>query len=341
MKNILICVSGLTPQIITETFYCLAIQKNISISHIYVITTSRGRDIIYGCDKQYNLYKKYPPLKNELTALCKKYNIKIPKFENNDTHVIVARELTAELQDIRDDSHNRLFPNKVCEVIRKFTSINENVLHCSVSGGRKTMSVDLAFALSLFGREKDKLYHVITDEKFEFKGFYPVTKAENNALTIAEIPYVRLRPLMESASAKKFFKSMTYTDIVASTQKELLKKTIDKLYIDKRKNNIRFSAGDWVHVPQNLLETYLAIYDAKKKGSESIDIKDLSLACLGKTHYTKNILTRINKLNKLIDKAIEDHDIRSLFIILGPREKAYEKGHYGFYALTNNFEIID
>ncbi len=51
--------------------------------------------------------------------MCEKYKIHSPKFEHNDTHIIVAKELTIELDDIRNDKHNRLFPNKLCEFINE------------------------------------------------------------------------------------------------------------------------------------------------------------------------------------------------------------------------------
>jgi len=77
MKNILICVTGLTPQIVTETLYCLTKLKKVKIDELYVVTTTRGRDVIMGIDEKINL----PPLKNELKRMCDKYKINNPKFE--------------------------------------------------------------------------------------------------------------------------------------------------------------------------------------------------------------------------------------------------------------------
>ncbi|CUU09186.1 CRISPR-associated protein, NE0113 family, partial [Candidatus Thermokryptus mobilis] len=42
MKNILISILGSTPQILTETLWCLKVQKGIDIDEIIVITTSFG-----------------------------------------------------------------------------------------------------------------------------------------------------------------------------------------------------------------------------------------------------------------------------------------------------------
>src|SRR5690606_26961156 len=150
-KNILICVTGLTPQIITETFYCLTVQKKIKIDEIYILTTTRGSEVILGKDRG----KQTPKVifKDELMQLCKKYKIKVPKFENSSKHIITAKEESLGLSDIRNDKHNKLFPNKVCEFIKEISS-GDNTIYCSISGGRKTMSVHLAFAMVLFGREQ-------------------------------------------------------------------------------------------------------------------------------------------------------------------------------------------
>jgi len=46
LKRILLCVAGLTPQIITETLYSLTQQRNERVDEIRVITTLAGRDRI-------------------------------------------------------------------------------------------------------------------------------------------------------------------------------------------------------------------------------------------------------------------------------------------------------
>ncbi|MCL6496007.1 MAG: hypothetical protein K6T54_14695, partial [Ignavibacterium sp.] len=128
-KNILICVSGLTPQIVTETLFCLAVKEKTPVDEIYVLTTKRGREVILGRDKHPVTPKS--PLKNEIEKLCKLYKLKKPLFQENDDHIIVAKEEAIELPDIRSDKENILFPNKVCEFLRLKTSNPQNVLFCS------------------------------------------------------------------------------------------------------------------------------------------------------------------------------------------------------------------
>ena len=242
MKNILICVSGLTPQIITESLYCLSVKQKIPINEICVLTTSRGRDVILGIDKHPSTPKS--PLKREIETLCKKYNLIQPAFENNDAHIIVAKEESIELSDVRSDKQNQLFPNKVAELIKNKSSEFETTLYCVISGGRKSMSVHLAFALSVFGRENDKLLHVLTSEENEFKGFYPVNRKEHKELELSEIPFVRLRSLLMSENPNPQILNKKFVDIVKYTQKQLHKISDNRqLFIDIEKRSLTFDTN--------------------------------------------------------------------------------------------------
>lgn len=219
MNNVLVCVSGLTPQIVTESFYCLSVQQKIKIDEVYVLTTKRGKKVIEGIDDG-----KFTPnnkLIDELKEMCEQLNLAIPKFGLTDKHIIVAKEESIELSDIRSDKDNILFPNKVAEFIKEKTTDPANILYCSISGGRKTMSVHLANALTMFGRENDKLFHVLTSEENEYQGFYPRTIKEDKALVFSQIPFVRLRSIISSSLSKKEFLTKSYSQFVEYTQTQL------------------------------------------------------------------------------------------------------------------------
>lgn len=230
MKNILLCITGLTPQIVTESLYCLSVQKKIQIDEIIIITTKRGKDVILGKDNAPNT--PIIPLKKEIENLAKLYKIKLPLFYESDKNLIVAKEESLDLFDIRNDKQNKLFPNKLAKIIKEKTEDINTVLHCVLSGGRKSMTAHLALVLSLFGRDHDKLYHVLTSEKFEFKGFYPITKEEKKSLEISEIPFIRLRSLL----ADKLSVNDGYTDLVEWAQNQVKKITGNNivLYINSK-----------------------------------------------------------------------------------------------------------
>ncbi len=231
MKNILLAISGLTPQIVTETLFALSVKKKIIIDEIFVITTSRGKTVIEGKDKVPQTPKV--PLKKEIVNLCKELEIKTPKFIIKK-NLIIAEEESQQLYDIKTDKENKLFPNKAAELIGKIAKDKNTTIHASLSGGRKSMSAHLALALSLFARTQDKLYHVITEEEFEFKNFYPKTRKEERALVIAEIPFVKLRSL----NAPLLKTDLSYSQIVNKTQKRLKFLTENEkliIYIAERK----------------------------------------------------------------------------------------------------------
>lgn len=335
-NNILICVTGLTPQIVTETLFCLAVKQKISINEVYVLTTKRGSEVILGKDKAPNTPKT--SLKEELNNLCKKYKLPKPLFYENDKHIIVAKEESIELPDIRSDKDNVLFPNKVCEFISTKTSNPDNILYCSITGGRKSMSVHLANALSLFARENDKLLHVLTKEEHEFKGFYPLTKKEANDLELAELPFVRLRSLLSNEIKNKDLLKNNFEQIVQFTQKQLqLLHDTRKLIIDIEKREIRFADAS-VSLEYMEFLFYYFFVDSKNKGIENISIYDytsdktrLEYIKYFEDYYSNYYIKekqwyrkgfskeafnqRKSKVNKKILSLFDDPDVASLFLI--------------------------
>lgn len=347
MKNILICVSGLTPQIITETLFCLTMQKNVIIDELHIITTSRGRNVILGLDELNRREKDpIPPLRDEIEKMCKKYKkIKPPVYGINN--IIVASELSIELSDIRSDMDNKIFPNKVCEVINDKSNDRENILHCSISGGRKSMSVDMAFALSLFGRENDKLWHVLTHADNEFQGFFPENKAQEKDLELAELPYVKLRSIIAKETENKNFSRMSYTDIVDFTQKELKKKSADKLYISISRREMWYGNNVRIKLIPKQIEIYRYFIENKSSMNNPIKLEalinnfntDKRTGEKIKGYDDTNIRQLISKINtKKIPHALNDPELAELFII---QSGSYGSGEYYLNATASNVSFID
>ena len=330
MKIFLICVTGITPQIITETLFCLTVQKKIGIDELYIVTTTRGRDVILGVDEKI----KYPPFKNELKRMCTHFKISLPKFEYNDNYIKVAKEQSLELSDVRNDKHNKLFPNKLCEFINEKTRDRNNILHCSISGGRKSMSVDMAFALSLFGRENDKLWHVLTHENQEFKHFFPENKKQEKELELAELPFVKLRSIIGKETNNKSFEKMKFTDIVNFTQAELKTAFSDKLIINK--NDITLGEYESFRMEPAAMKLYKFILDAKINGEESVTVENILNNCPHK-FTKKGIIEKVTKIKKMFEKNISDIDLIGKFIIQGPG--VFGTSSYGILADKSKFRI--
>lgn len=207
-KHILIAVVGMTPQVVTETLYALMVQRTIPIAEVFIITTTAGRESV----------QRAPGVAQQMAALCQRYHLRQPEFDL-ERNVLVAREESVELFDIRSDRDNVLFPNVITDFIRKHTDDQRTVIHCSIAGGRKTMSVAAAFALSLFGRANDKLYHVLVSKEFEdARKYFPDHPDEDKHLVLSEIPYIRLR---EKLPLLREHPRALYSELVAIAQERI------------------------------------------------------------------------------------------------------------------------
>lgn len=200
-REILIFVAGTTPQIITETIYSLS-QKISPVypDEIFIITTSKGRRKI-----EDTLLKQ-----GVLKRLIREYNLPDISLTDN-SFIIVMDETGREIEDIKDESENEVMGDLITSLIQRLAADKGARLHCSLAGGRKTMSFYLGAALQLFGRPWDKLYHVLVTPEFETNPafFYKpkknrviecrlpggVTKRLNTkdaGIYLADLPFIRL-----------------------------------------------------------------------------------------------------------------------------------------------------
>lgn len=203
-REVLIFVTGTTPQIVTETLYCLTqeTQPPIFPDEIHILTTSSGKERI-----EEELLQK-----GRLQAFAKEFRLSPTPLTKVSIHV-VCDEKGNPLTDIREVSHNESLGNFIADFIRERTKDPGVRLHCSLAGGRKTMSFYLGSALQLFGRPWDKLYHVLVTPEFEShpEFYYKPRKdrifeikdasgkvvkkihTKNAQISLAELPFVRLR----------------------------------------------------------------------------------------------------------------------------------------------------
>ncbi len=200
-RRILLAVSGLTPQIVTETLYALAADEFAPFipTEVHLITSAEGarRAELSLLSDDLGWFHK----------LCKDYHLPGVKFDR--THIHVMRDAKSQpMNDIRSPADNRAAADFITAQVRSITADGGCALHASIAGGRKTMGFYLGYALSLFGRPQDRLSHVLVSEPFEssYDFFYPtpysrVLQTRDGQLadtalaqvTLAEIPFVSLR----------------------------------------------------------------------------------------------------------------------------------------------------
>ncbi|MBW1910795.1 MAG: TIGR02584 family CRISPR-associated protein, partial [Deltaproteobacteria bacterium] len=193
MKNILLAVTGLSPQVITETLYALH-QNNRKVDAIHVITTRDGKERIYAdlLGGKSGHYFRY----------LEEYGIEPSSidFGHSNIHVIIDGHGN-EIPDISNESDNEHLLRKCLELTFHFTSDPENCVLFSVAGGRKTMSSCLTLAAQMYGRNQDRLYHVLVSPEFESSRdfYYPPKKSRSIEL--------------KDKNGQPFFKETRYAEV--------------------------------------------------------------------------------------------------------------------------------
>ncbi len=198
-KTVLLCVTGLTPQVVTETLYALYKTGQKQPEFVYLLTTAEGAE------------RARLTLINDhwFERFYKDYNLPKPIF--NVDHIYILQDQNGNpLQDIRNQLDNQAMADAITEKIRRFTADPECRLHVSIAGGRKTMGFYAGYALSLYGREQDQLSHVLVSANYEsHPQFYYPTPFPNTIYSndktnkpldtqqaeviLADIAFVRLR----------------------------------------------------------------------------------------------------------------------------------------------------
>ncbi|HXF91712.1 MAG TPA: CRISPR-associated ring nuclease Csm6 [Nitrospiraceae bacterium] len=243
MRDVLVAVGGLTPQVVTETLWALHHRTPpIHPAEVWILTTQAGRKACL---------EKLLRANRALARFIREYRPK-PMPRCQASHVIILKGADGKpLDDVRSERDNQAIADQLAEFIRKQVERSDVRLHCSVAGGRKTMGVLLASALQLFGRAEDRLYHVLVSPEFESieEFFFPPRRprwltdkngrrllTSQASIELAELPYVRLRGLMAQAppiAATSFGKLVTLAN-----QRLSLWHDPDPLYLDGRAKRI-------------------------------------------------------------------------------------------------------
>jgi len=218
-----IFLAGMTPQIVTETIYALSQKKPpVHLDEMFIITTSAGRACI-----EETLNKD-----GVLVQLAKEYGL--PPVELRDDSFVLIRDRSGEpLADIRNDRDSEAVGDVITAFIREKAADPSVRLHCSIAGGRKTMSFYMGAALQMFGRPQDRLYHVLVSPAFESNPdfFYPPRKprliecrmadgtkrkisSAKAEIHLAELPFIRLE-------SKLLFAGKSFRKLVVEGQREL------------------------------------------------------------------------------------------------------------------------
>lgn len=207
-KNVLLSVVGLSPQVVTETLFGIHQESLEWPDEIHIITTKKGKE-------QVRLGLLTPKSGESLSFLekfCKDYNKPLPALPFENVHVVPDAE-GKEVNDARTFEDQEALADFIVHKVAELCSDDNQQIHASLAGGRKTMTFFLGYAMTLFARSGDRLSHVLVDEAYEGLGdfYYPTPytqsikgrgdnaflDSKNATVMLAEIPFIRQRSQMK------------------------------------------------------------------------------------------------------------------------------------------------
>jgi len=244
-ENTLLAVSGMSPQVVTETLYGLFREDPSGAnmpSRILLVTSASGRQVA----------RSLTGPAGQVALFCRDYQIQEIPFAVDDIRVITGTDGNP-LPDIRTVDENNAAADCLEQMVRERTQGNKSALHVSLAGGRKTMGFYAGYALSLFGRNQDRLSHVLVSEGYEGHPdfYYPtpeyreisrrdgkgVLDASKAKVELAYIPFLRLRSLLpESVLTKKlsFSESVMASQFAGEARSILIEPDNRRMEIDGR-----------------------------------------------------------------------------------------------------------
>lgn len=294
MKKVLAFVSGMSPAIITETIYALATSEEKWVAdEIYIYTTQTGKRQV---EEQLLHSGVYAEMCNTLGIDSTKHNIEVVKYCGE------------ELDDIRTKEDNDNFANFIVSKIHNLCSKKNNQVYISLAGGRKTMSYYMGYSLSLFGREQDKLFHVLVSEPFDGgvapNFYYPKDanysdragkqfNGKEAKLELAEIPFISLRNFIP----EQFEKNGNFNEYIQSVNTQLDKRN-QTLAFDFENSSI-ICNGVAIRLERQELALYYHVAEALVNNDEaenSIILPDIT---------PKNIYNHLKLITKDVGASCE------------------------------------
>ena len=245
-RRLLVAVTGLSPQIVTETLYALAVEQESPFlpTEVRLITTEEGAqraelDLLH-------------PQTGWFHRLRADYDLPPIAFGPEQIHVL-GDAGGRPLSDIRSPGDNTCAADAITDLMRALTRDDDSALHVSIAGGRKTMGFYLGYALSLYGRLQDRLSHVLVSAPYEShpQFFYPSRASEviytppphnrpydkhDAEITLADIPFVRLREGLNPALPALIEGAASFSGAVAAAQRAI---GPPELVIDLRRRMVR------------------------------------------------------------------------------------------------------
>jgi CRISPR-associated protein (TIGR02584 family) len=208
-RRVLLSVIGITPQVVTETLYALAVLEGRPCpTEIHLIASEEGAHRAR--------LELLAPGRAHLASLCQQYGLPLPRCDESTIHII-ERDGNA-VTDLRSAEDNEAAADAILDVVRGLTEDGDSSIHFSIAGGRKTMTYYLGYCASLLGRPQDDMSHVMVNLPFEQSPdfFFPPKDSTvihdrtgrphstgEARIDLATVPFLRLRDKLPEALLSK------------------------------------------------------------------------------------------------------------------------------------------
>lgn len=226
-RRTLVLSTGLSPQVVTETVWSLAIRSDPAWTpdQIVLITTREGarraRESLLdaGAAQLRSLGRAYD--REDLATLDARTRVEI-----------IADADQPGFEDLDSDAAHRAAADRTMAIIRDLTAEAGHQIHASIAGGRKSQGALLALSMSLFARPGDRLSHVIVDDAFANHAdfFYPppmpvkltgrdgaILDTGDADVRLADIPFPRLRARLPD----EIFQAAHFAEAILGAQRSL------------------------------------------------------------------------------------------------------------------------
>jgi CRISPR-associated protein (TIGR02584 family) len=198
-RHILFSVAGETPAVVTETLFGL-LERGVTAGEIHILTTAIGRRKMHPLLEEDGQVAAFNRAYNTTWAIRYEWIEAITAHPRRGNRPDVLGKGAMPLDDLRTTAHNTAAADRIVQCLQEWTHRDEVILHASLAGGRKTLGLYLAQAMSGFARPGDDLSHVLVSRECEQdqRFFFPLPDrpGHERVVDFSLIPFVRMRGLL-------------------------------------------------------------------------------------------------------------------------------------------------
>lgn len=305
-RRILLCATGLSPQVVTETVHALATgpEPRFVPTEVHVITTTEGAHRIR--------LKLLEEGEGRFAQLLRDWDLPAMRFDADHVHVIGAAEGQPRA-DIHDAAANTLCADLMLRLVAEFTADPDSALHVSIAGGRKTMGYLLGYTLTLCGRPRDRLSHVLVDADYESLPdfFYPTPQslvltsrrddrpidARDARVTLAEIPFV---PLSSGLTEAVVSRDLGFGEAVARVRNAVR----PGVAVDPRRRTLAIG-GNQVQLSVRDILVWYRVFQLMRDTGGGLDTADLLQTDAAVHGFTAALMAELPEGSDVHDAAAE------------------------------------